>query len=306
MLGILLIGFMFAFNFLSFRYWMVYVEDAAYRNAINSSNEYGGVLYRYNIGIFALIWVFNSILWSVLIVAFLPMLSMHLLTNGFFFTVWERTRSSVVRWLVDRTISRLRTETDPVRYMRRTVLARTSTIAALAVVLSAATAWTAVRETRFYSIFTPTAYVSWPFFPWSSLSSREWSSAVSGDWVQSCRRRRQAKQSHHLQGRISGWRYGRCRICAPVRWVLARRGGDHRRNTPGIERNLLEVDLAIKRSVAPALHRFFQGTFLGTGLQAAAALAQTAGLSRVIVTPPAQNPSAETAPALAVPRPPRA
>lgn len=155
------------------------LEEITAQTARSHAENVGALLYHYNFGFSLVLAFFASILAAGVIAGLAPAVSPRLLKNAFVFSILDGKRSPIAEWGVRRTLALLRNETDPSRFVRRTVLGWVPMTAVAAIVISAISGMAVVRDVQTHSIFTPTAYVRSPFFPWGSSFPREWSSAVS-------------------------------------------------------------------------------------------------------------------------------
>lgn len=159
-------------------YLWPYLDEMAAGIARSHAIETNALLYSYDFGLSLVIglfgWIFSA---ATLTLAGLSV-SPRLRASTFAFAVVDGLRRRSTRWMIRRSIARSLSETDPVRYIRRTISGWMLAIAAPAALLATVSAIAIPRDVRSHTIYGATAYVNSPFLPWGT-SARDWASAVS-------------------------------------------------------------------------------------------------------------------------------
>lgn len=155
------------------------LEKITAQHARLHAETVGAVLYDYNFGFSLLLAMLAWIFAAGAIAGLVPALSSGVRKNTFVFSILDGRRSRIAEWGVRRMIEGLREVAEPERYVRQMVLGWVSIALIVAVALAAISTLAVARDVQTHSIFTSTAYIRSPFFPWTSTQPREWASAVS-------------------------------------------------------------------------------------------------------------------------------
>jgi len=138
-----------------------------------------GILYNNSSGIGLIAAFFGIIFASSSATGWVTTLSQRAVITSFVLGLSESKIPRLFKWINRWQIDRLSSESDPALYVRKFERGRIRIFATLAALLLTISVLVTMREAETHEIFTSTAYVTSPFFPWEAPTSHNWTSAVS-------------------------------------------------------------------------------------------------------------------------------